>query len=131
MLLRYALPAALAIVALLLVWLFSRVLPDPVGEAVVEGCEARVAQAHGGAAVEILESRDLRSPAPDPEGVEPTGPAGDTLHTVSVDYVLRGADGTAEDRAALCLYEERAAQGGFDPARLRFEDGFGSGGGAS
>lgn len=128
--LRYALPAALAILALLLVWLFARVLPDPVGEAVVAGCEARIAEAHG-AEAEILESRDLRAPAPAPEGIEPTGPAGDTLHTVSVDYVLRGAGGAGEDRSALCLYEERAAEGGFDPARLRFEDGFGSGGGAS
>lgn len=123
--LRYALPAALAIVALLLVWLFSRALPDPVGEAVVARCEALVAEAHAGAGLEIVESRDERSTAPS-EGVEPSGPAGDTLHTVSVDYVLRGEDGAVENRAASCLYVERAAEGGFDPAGLRFEDAGGA-----
>lgn len=122
---RVALPAGFAIAALLLVWLLSRALPDPVGEAVVARCEALVTEAHSGAAVEILESRDERSTAPS-DGLEPSGPAGDTLHTVSVDYVLHRTDGAAEDRAAFCLYEERAAEGGFDPAELRFEDAGGA-----
>ena len=98
----------------------SRGLPDPVGEAVVVACEAAIAEARPGEAIEIAASRDERTPAP-PEEWGPTGPAGDTLHAVEVAYGWRARDGDSGQDVIRCAYVERASDAVFDPARLRVE----------
>lgn len=99
----------------------ARALPDPVRTDVVAACEGRVAEAREGARVEIRSSRDDRTPF-EIEEWGPSGPAGDTLHEVSVAYEWRGPDGAGGSDTARCRYVERAADAGFDPSGLRFED---------
>ena len=105
-------------------WAGGRALPDPVGEAAVAACAAAVERAHEDAAVEVLSSRDERAPAPSEEW-GPSGPAGDTLHAVSIEYAWRGPDGAGGPETARCAYVERASEAGFDPARLRVQDAAG------
>ena len=102
-------------------WTMTRDLPDPVGEEVMAACEARLHRMHDDAAIEVLSRHDERTPAETAEW-GPTGPAGDTLHDVAIAYARSGPDGAGGAETARCTYLEEAADAGFDPTRLRFED---------